>query len=128
MARVKRGTKRRARRKKYLKRTKGFFLTKSKLYQSAQEAANRADRYAFRDRRVKKRQYRQLWIQRIGAAARLNGITYGQLIHGLKAAGLDLDRKVLADIAVKDAAAFASLAATAKSAAPPPAKKKKTAA
>src|ERR1700731_2162270 len=86
MARVKRGTKRRARRKKYLKRTKGFFLTKSKLYQSAQEAANRADRYAFRDRRVKKRQYRRLWIQRIGAAARLNGITYGQLIHGLKAA------------------------------------------
>src|SRR5712671_5936557 len=63
MARVKRGTKRRARRKKYLKRTKGFFLTKSKLYQSAQEAANRADRYAFRDRRVKKREYRKLWIQ-----------------------------------------------------------------
>src|ERR1700675_1889007 len=86
MARVKRGTKRRARRKKYLKRTKGFFLTKSKLYQSAQEAANRADRYAFRDRRVKKREYRKLWIQRIGAAARLNGLTYGQLIHGLKAA------------------------------------------
>ncbi len=102
MARVKRGTKRRARRKKYLKRTKGFFLTKSKLYQSAQEAANRADRYAFRDRRVKKRQYRRLWIQRIGAAARLNGITYGQLIHGLKAAGNDLDRKILADMAVKD--------------------------
>jgi large subunit ribosomal protein L20 len=100
MARVKRGTKRRARRKKYLKRTKGFFLTKSKLYQSAQEAANRADRYAFRDRRAKKRQYRRLWIQRIGAAARLNGISYGQLIHGLKAAGIELDRKVLADIAV----------------------------
>ena len=101
MARVKRGTKRRARRKKYLKRTKGFFLTKSKLYQSAQEAANRADRYAKRDRRVKKRQYRRLWIQRVGAAARLNGITYGQLIHGLKAAGIDVDRKVLADIAVR---------------------------
>src|SRR5438552_12276124 len=124
MARVKRGTKRRARRKKYLKRTKGSFLTKSKLYQSAQEAANRADRYAFRDRRVKKRQYRRLWIQRIGAAARLNGITYGQLIHGLKAAGISLDRKVLADIAVKDAAAFTSLVATAKAAAPPQAKKK----
>src|SRR5256885_3238216 len=85
MARVKRGTKRRARRKKYLKRTKGFFLTKSKLYQSAQEAANRADRYAKRDRRTKKREYRRLWIQRIGAAARLNGLTYGQLIQGLKA-------------------------------------------
>jgi large subunit ribosomal protein L20 len=119
MARVKRGTKRRARRKKYLKRTKGFFLTKSKLYQSAQEAANRADRYAFRDRRVKKRQYRQLWIQRIGAAARNNGLTYGQLIHGLKAAGVTLDRKVLSDMAVKDAAAFSQLAETARSAAPP---------
>jgi large subunit ribosomal protein L20 len=119
MARVKRGTKRRARRKKYLKRTKGFFLTKSKLYQSAQEAANRADRYAFRDRRVKKRQYRQLWIQRIGAAARNNGLTYGQLIHGLKAAGVTLDRKVLSDMAVKDAAAFSQLVATARSAAPP---------
>src|SRR5256885_5738097 len=70
MARVKRGTKRRARRKKYLRRTKGFFLTKSKLYQSAQEAANRADRYAKRDRRVKKREYRKLWIQRVGAADR----------------------------------------------------------
>jgi large subunit ribosomal protein L20 len=119
MPRVKRGTKRRARRKKYLKRTKGFFLTKSKLYQSAQEAANRADRYAKRDRRVKKRQYRRLWIQRVGAAARLNGITYGQLIHGLKAA---VDRKVLADIAVKDAAGFAQLAEKAKAAAPPPKK------
>jgi large subunit ribosomal protein L20 len=124
MARVKRGTKRRARRKKYLKRTKGFFLTKSKLYQSAQEAANRADRYAFRDRRAKKRQYRRLWIQRIGAAARLNGITYGQLIHGLKAAGIELDRKVLADIAVKDAAGFTQLAEKAKAFAPKPAAKK----
>ena len=129
MARVKRGTKRRAKRKKYLKRTKGFFLTKSKLYQSAQEAANRADRYAFRDRRVKKRQYRRLWIQRIGAAARLNGLTYGQLIHGLKAAEITLDRKVLADIAVKDAAGFALLADSARTAAPPVKKaKSKTAA
>ena len=127
MPRVKRGTKRRARRKKYLKRTKGFFLTKSKLYQSAQEAANRADRYAKRDRRVKKREYRKLWIQRVGAAARLNGLSYSQLIHGLKAAGVALDRKVLADIAVKDAAAFASLAATAKTAAPPAAKAKRSA-
>src|SRR5262245_66179081 len=127
MPRVKRGTKRRARRKKYLKRTKGFFLTKSKLYQSAQEAANRADRYAKRDRRVKKREYRKLWIQRVGAAARLNGLSYSQLMHGLKAAGVLLDRKVLADIAVRDAAAFASLAATAKAAAPPVAKAKRTA-
>src|SRR3982075_1593207 len=126
MARVKRGTKRRARRKKYLKRTKGFFLTKSKFYKPAQEAANRADRYAFRDRRVKKRQYRRLWIQRVGAAARLNGLTYGQLIHGRRAAGVALARKVLADIAVKDAAAFTSLVATARAAAPPQAKAKKT--
>src|SRR5712692_9923005 len=108
MARVKRGTKRRARRKKYLKRTKGFFLTKSKLFQSAQEAANRADRYAKRDRRVKKRQYRRLWI------------------HRLKAAGVSLDRKVLADIAVKDAAAFTQLVENARAAAPPPAKAKKS--
>ena len=95
MSRVKRGTKRRARRKKYLRRTKGFFLTKSKLYQSSQEAANRADRYAYRDRRNKKRQYRRLWIQRIGAGARLNGMSYSQLMHGLKAAGLEIDRKYL---------------------------------
>ena len=121
MARVKRGTKRRARRKKYLKRTKGFFLTKSKLYQSAQEAANRADRYAFRDRRVKKREYRKLWIQRIGAAARLNGLSYSELMHGLKTGGVEIDRKILADLAVRDAAAFAQIAAQAKQAAGAPA-------
>ena len=119
MARVKRGTKRRARRKKYLKRTKGFFLTKSKLYQSAQEAANRADRYAYRDRRTRKREFRKLWIQRIGAAARQNGLTYARLVHGLKAAGVTLNRKILADLAVRDAAAFAQLAEQAKSAALP---------
>jgi large subunit ribosomal protein L20 len=117
MARVKRGTKRRARRKKYARRTKGFFLTKSKLYQSMQEAANRADRYAYRDRRNRKRQYRRLWIQRIGAAARLNGLSYSELMHGLKALGLDIDRKMLADLAVKDAAGFAHLAGQAKNAA-----------
>src|SRR6202140_5448140 len=125
MARVKSGTKRRARRKKNLQRKKGFFLTKSKLFQSAQEATNRADRYAKRDRRVKKREYRKLWIQRVGAAPGKNGLTYGQLIHGLKAAGVRLDRKIPADIAVKDAAAFTSLVATAKAAAPPPTKAKK---
>jgi large subunit ribosomal protein L20 len=116
MARVKRGTKRRARRKKYLRRTKGFFLTKSKLYQSSQEAANRADRYAYRDRRNKKRQYRRLWIQRIGAGARLNGLSYSQMMHGLKAAGVDIDRKILADMAVLDAGGFAQIAAQAKAA------------
>ena len=117
MARVKRGTKRRARRKKYLRRTKGFFLTKSKLYQSAQEAANRAERYSYRDRRNRKRQFRRLWIQRIGAAARLNGLSYSQLMHGLKTAGVDIDRKILADLAVRDAGAFAQIAAQAKQAA-----------
>jgi large subunit ribosomal protein L20 len=116
MARVKRGTKRRARRKKYLRRTKGFFLTKSKLYQSSQEAANRADRYAYRDRRNKKRQYRRLWIQRIGAGARLNGLSYSKMMHGLKAAGVDIDRKILADLAVLDANGFAQIAAQAKAA------------
>jgi large subunit ribosomal protein L20 len=108
MARVKRGTKRRTRRKKLLKRTKGFFLTKSKLYQSAQEA------FSFRDRRVRKRQFRKLWIQRIGAAARNAGMSYSQLMHGLKAAGVEIDRKMLSDIAVKDAAGFTQLAEQAK--------------
>jgi large subunit ribosomal protein L20 len=122
MARVKRGTKRRARRKKYLKRTKGFFLTKSKLYQSAQEAVNRAERYAYRDRRQRKRQFRSLWIQRIGAAARNAGISYSQMMHGLKAAGVEIDRKILSDIAVKDAAAFVQLVDQAKAALASPAK------
>ena len=122
MARVKRGTKRRARRKKYLKRTKGFFLTKSKLYQSAQEAVNRAERYAYRDRRQRKRQFRSLWIQRIGAAARNAGISYSQMMHGLKAAGVEIDRKILSDIAVKDAAAFVQLVDQAKAALAVPAK------
>ncbi len=116
MARVKRGTKRRARRKKYLRRTKGFFLTKSKLFQAAQEAANRADRYAFRDRRNRKRDFRRLWIQRIGAAARNNGMTYSTLINGLKKAGVAIDRKILADLAVADAAGFTQLAEQAKAA------------
>ncbi len=116
MARVKRGTKRRARRKKYLRRTKGFFLTKSKLFQSAQEAANRADRYAFRDRRNRKRQFRRLWIQRIGAAARNNGMTYSTLMNGLKKAGVAIDRKMLAEMAVSDAAGFTLLAEQAKTA------------
>jgi large subunit ribosomal protein L20 len=117
MARVKRGTKRRARRKKYLKRTKGFFLTKSKLYQSAQEAVNRAERYGYRDRRNRKRQFRRLWIQRIGAAARNAGLSYSELMHGLKAAGISVDRKILADMAVKDAEGFVHLAEQAKAAA-----------
>jgi large subunit ribosomal protein L20 len=116
MPRVKRGTKRHARRKKILKRAKGYFLTKSKLYQSAKEAVDRAMRFATRDRRAKKRQFRRLWIQRIGAGARLNGLSYSQFMNGLKKAGITVDRKILADMAVRDAAGFSSLAAQAKSA------------
>jgi large subunit ribosomal protein L20 len=121
MPRVKRGGKRRARRKKYLRRAKGFFLTKGKLYRAAKESVERALRYAYRDRRNRKRQFRQLWIQRIGAAARNNGLSYGQFIHGLKLGGVEIDRKVLADLAVRDAAAFAQLAETAKQALAAPA-------
>jgi large subunit ribosomal protein L20 len=114
MPRVKRGTKRRARRKKLLRHAKGFFLTKSKLFRSAKEAVNRSLRYTYRDRRTRKRDYRTLWIQRIGAAARANGTTYSQLIHGLKAGGIDLDRKILADMAVRDAEGFSALVVSAK--------------
>src|SRR5580658_9943405 len=113
MPRVKRGTKRRARRKKLLKHAKGFFLTKGKLYRSAKEAVNRSLRYTYRDRRVRKRDYRALWIQRIGAA-------YSQLIHALKAGGIDLDRKILADMAVHDADGFASLVGSVKQHFPKP--------
>jgi large subunit ribosomal protein L20 len=114
MPRVKRGTKRRARRKKLLKHAKGFFLTKSKLFRSAKEAVNRSLRYSYRDRRTRKRDFRKLWIQRIGAAARNNGFTYSQLIHGLKAGGVEIDRKILADMAVRDAEGFSLLVALAK--------------
>jgi large subunit ribosomal protein L20 len=114
MPRVKRGTKRRAKRKKLLKHAKGFFLTKGKLYRSAKEAVNRSLRYAYRDRRTRKRDFRTLWIQRIGAAARNNGMSYSQFIHGLKVSGIELDRKILADMAVKDATGFAALAESAK--------------
>ncbi len=123
MARVKRGTKRRARRKKLLKHAKGFFLTKGKLYRSAREAVNRSLRYSYRDRRARKRDFRTLWIQRIGAAARANGTTYSQLIYGLKRGGIAIDRKILADMAVRDAEGFAALVTAVKphlkSAAPP---------
>lgn len=116
MPRVKRGTKRSDRRKKILKRASGYFLTKSKLYQAAQEAVERGLKFAYTGRKQKKRQYRSLWIVRIGAAAKLNGISYSQFVHGLKVAGIELDRKVLADIAVHDEAGFAALAQQAKDA------------
>jgi large subunit ribosomal protein L20 len=116
MPRVKRGTKRNDRRKKILKRASGYFLTKSKLYQAAQEAVERGLKFAYSGRKQKKRQYRSLWIVRINAAAKINGISYSQLIHGLKAADVELDRKILADIAVNDAAGFTALVAQAKAA------------
>ena len=106
MPRVKRGTKRRAKRKKILDRASGYFLTKSKLYRSAKEAVERGLKFAYSGRKQRKRQYRSLWIVRIGAASKLNGLSYNQFIHGLKKAGVELDRKILADLAVKDAPAF----------------------
>ncbi len=116
MPRVKRGTKRNDRRKKILKRASGYFLTKSKLYQAAQEAVERGLKFAYSGRKQKKRQYRSLWIVRINAAANLNGISYSQLIHGLKVAGIELDRKILADMAVRDEQGFAALVVQAKAA------------
>jgi large subunit ribosomal protein L20 len=118
MPRVKRSTKRNDRRKKILKRASGYFLTKSKLYQAAQEAVERGLKFAYIGRKQKKRQFRSLWIVRIGAAAKLNGLSYSTFINGLKKAGVGLDRKILADIAVNDAAGFTALAAQAKSALP----------
>jgi len=118
MPRVKRGTVRRAKRKKLLARAKGFFQTKSKLYRAAKESVDTALKYAYVGRKNKKREYRRLWVVRINAAARENGLTYSQLIRGLKAAGNELDRKMLADMAVAAPAAFAKVAAQAKSALP----------
>jgi large subunit ribosomal protein L20 len=117
MPRVKRGTKRRAKRKKILERASGYYLTKSKLYRSAKESVERALKFAYAGRRQKKRQYRSLWIVRIGAAAKLNGLSYSRFINGLKKAGVELDRKILADLAVNDPAGFAKLADQAKTAA-----------
>jgi len=114
--RVKRGTKRNDRRKKLLSLAKGYYLNKSKLYKFAKESVEKALGYAYRDRRVRKREFRRLWIVRIGAAARQNGLNYSQMMHGLKVAGVDLDRKVLADIALQDPLAFTKLAETAKKA------------
>jgi len=116
MPRVKRGTKRSDRRKKILKRASGYFLTKSKLYQAAQEAVERGLKFAYVGRKQKKRQFRSLWIVRIGAGARINGMSYSTFISGLKKAGIELDRKVLSDIATHDAAGFAALASSAKAA------------
>ena len=119
MPRVKRGTKRRAKRKKILDRASGYFLTKSKLYRSAKEAVERGLKFAYSGRKQRKRQYRSLWIVRIGAAAKLNGLSYNKFINGLKKAGVELDRKMLSEIAIHDPAAFTILAEQAKAASTP---------
>ena len=125
MARVKRGSKRAQKRKKILKLAKGYYGTKSKAHRMAKQAVDKSLAYSYRDRRQKKRQFRSLWIVRINAAARLHGLSYNRLMAGLKAAGAELDRKMLAELAVRDAQGFADVAALAQRAlaaqAPPPA-------
>ena len=106
MPRVKRGTKRRASRKKTLSQASGYFLTKSKLYRAAQEAVERGLKFAYTGRKRKKRDFRSLWIVRISAACKQNGISYSKFMHGLKLVGVNLDRKVLADVAMHDEAGF----------------------
>ena len=116
MPRVKRGTHRRASRKKVLARASGYFLTKSKLYRAAMEAVDRGLKSAYVGRKNKKREFRSLWIVRINAGCRAAGISYSKFLHGLKAAGLDLNRKVLAEVALKDDLAFRQLVESAKTA------------
>ena len=109
MARVKRGVQARARHKKVLKQAKGYYGARSRVYRVAYQAVTKAGQYAYRDRRQRKRQFRQLWITRINAAARINGLSYSVFINGLKKAAIEIDRKILADIAVYDKAAFTFL-------------------
>jgi large subunit ribosomal protein L20 len=114
MPRVKRGVTAHARHKKVLKKAKGYYGARSKIYRVAKQAVIKAGQYAYRDRRQRKRQFRQLWIARINAAARENGLSYSRLINGLKKAGVEIDRKVLADIAVFDKPGFTAIAEKAK--------------
>ena len=116
MARVKRGVTARARHKKTLKAAKGYYNARRKVYRVAKQAVTKAQQYAYIGRKLKKRQFRSLWIARINAGARANGISYSRFMNGLMKAGITLDRKVLADIAVHDAAGFAALAEKAKGA------------
>jgi large subunit ribosomal protein L20 len=116
MPRVKRGNTRTQRRKKILELAKGYKLNKSKLYREAKQSVERGLNFAYTGRKLKKRDFRSLWIVRIGAAARDHGLNYSQFMHGLKLAGVELDRKALADIAVNEPAAFAALAGSAKQA------------
>ena len=114
MARVKRGVVAKARHKKVLDKAKGYYGARSKVFRVAKQAVIKAGQYAYRDRRQRKRQFRALWITRINAAARLHGLSYSRLINGLHRAEIDIDRKVLADIAVHDPEAFGEIAAQAK--------------
>jgi large subunit ribosomal protein L20 len=114
--RVKAGTRRHYRHKKILRQTKGYYATRRKLFRRANEAWMKAQWYAYRDRRNRRRDLRRLWVTRINAAARLGGLSYSRFIHGLKQAGVELNRKVLADIAVQDAETFAHLVEVAKGA------------
>ncbi|HWO98284.1 MULTISPECIES: 50S ribosomal protein L20 [Bacillaceae] len=115
MPRVKGGTVTRKRRKKVLKLAKGYFGSKHTLYKVANQQVMKSLMYAYRDRRQKKRDFRKLWITRINAAARMNGLSYSRLMHGLKVAGIEVNRKMLAELAVSDEKAFAELATVAKS-------------
>ena len=114
MARVKRGVVARRRHKKILKLAKGYYGARSRVFRVAKQAVTKAAQYAYRDRRQRKRQFRALWITRVNAASRANGLSYSRFIAGLKKAGIILDRRVLADLAVHDIAAFGALAEKAK--------------
>lgn len=114
MPRVKHGVATKKRKKKLLRQARGFWGAKSRLYRTAQEAVNRAKVYAYRDRRNRKREMRSLWIMRINAAAHLHGLSYSRLIFGLSKAGIEINRKLLADLAVQEPAAFAAVAEKAK--------------
>jgi len=116
MARVKRGTKARRRRKKILKMAKGYYGAKSKLFRPANQAVMKSLHYAYRDRRARKRDFRKLWITRINAAARKDGLSYSRFMNGLKLANIDIDRKMLADMAVRDENSFSELVDIAKQA------------
>ncbi len=116
MARVKRGVVARRKHNKVLKQAKGYYGARRKVFRVAKQAVIKAGQYAYRDRRVKKRIFRRLWIARINAAARLNGLTYSRFISGLNKAGIQVDRKVLSDVAIHDAAAFSAIVEKAKAA------------
>ena len=116
MARVKRAVAGRKKRQTLVERTKGYYGVRSRTFRGMKEQAQHSGQYAYRDRRNKKREFRALWIQRINAAARINGLSYSKLMHGLKVANIDLNRKVLADMAVHNADAFAALCDSAKNA------------